>query len=228
MLTNRKLILPYAAPFLAYVFIASAFGDILSIEVNYIIRLILVTSLLTWAWKWYVPIKGPESPFLSVLIGVVAGLIGLILWLLILTPFTDSTDNNTWSGAAFSLRFISAGFLVPVFEEILMRGFVFRLSYQWGEARKQKGNEPLQSVLDDKCINDVYPGAWSWSAIIISTLVFTSGHHVNEWPAAIAFGLLMSFLWILRKDLIVCIVAHSVTNISLAFYVLNTRSWHLW
>lgn len=98
------------------------------------------------------------------------------------------------------------------------------LAFQWGEARRQKKDMPLQFSLDEKNINDVPPGAWSWSAVIISTLVFASVYHFYESPASIIFGLLMSLLWILRKDLIVCIVAHSVTNILLAVYVLKTNS----
>ena len=109
-----------------------------------------------------------------------------------------------------------------------MRGFVFRLAFQWGEAKRQKEDMPLQVALDEKTINDVPPGAWSWTAVVISTIVFASGHHFYEWPAAIVFSLLMTYLWILRKDLIVCIVAHSVTNILLAVYVFKTNSWYLW
>jgi membrane protease YdiL (CAAX protease family) len=228
MITNRRLILPYAAPYLAYVFIASVFVDLISVEANYIVRLVVGVSVLTWAWKWYCPLNGPGSLLKSVLIGIAAGVIGLILWILLLIPFADSFDNDVWTKTAFMLRLLSAGLLVPVFEEILMRGFVFRLAFQWGEARRQKKDEPLQVSLDEKNINDFPPGAWSWTAVVISTFVFVSGHHLYEWPAAIVFSLLMTFLWILRKDLIVCIVAHSVTNILLAVYVLKTNSWYLW
>ncbi len=227
MTTNRSLLLPYFAPYLIYVFIASALGDFVSIEINYAIRIVIVAGVLVWAWKWYIPLKGPNSPFVSVLIGVAAGAVGLILWILLLLPFTDSIDNDAWSGTAFTLRLLSAGFLVPIFEEILMRGFVFRLAFQWGEARRTEEN-PLLFSLDKKSVNDVPPGTWSWAAVVISAIIFTSGHQLYEWPASIAFGLLMAFLWILRKDLIVCIVAHSVTNISLAIYVWKTGSWHLW
>lgn len=105
---------------------------------------------------------------------------------------------------------------------------ILRFALQWDNARKNKEKEPLQIALDERSVNNVEPGAWSWGAVAISTIAFTSGHHMQEWPASIAFGLLMSWLWISRKDLISCIVAHSVTNISLAFYVFYTGSWHLW
>ena len=228
MITNRRLILPYAAPYLAYVFIASALGDFMSIEVNYIVRLIIVIGVLSWAWKWYCPMKGPGSLLKSVFVGIAAGVVGLLLWILFLIPFVDSSESDAWSIASFILRLLSAGLLVPVFEEILMRGFAFRLAFQWGEAKRQGKDMPLQVALDEKTINDVPPGAWSWTAVVISTIVFASGHHFYEWPAAIVFSLLMTFLWVLRKDLIACIVAHSVTNILLAVYVFKTNSWYLW
>lgn len=220
--------MPYAAPFLVYVFVASVFGDKISDEANYIIRIIACLSVLIWAWKWYMPITGPRSPLVSVLTGIVAGLLGLVLWVVLLIPFVGDIDNTAWSGSAFALRLLAAGLLVPVFEELLMRGFVFRLAYQWGEARRLQEDEPLVSSLDEKNIDDVAPGAWSWAAVVISTLVFTSGHNVYEWPASIVYGLLMSLLWIVRKDLLVCIIAHATTNISLAFYVMITGRWNLW
>ncbi len=225
---NRRLLLPYSAPFLAYVLIASALGDFTSFEVNYILRLIATLGLLIWAWKWYFPIKGPRSPFVSVLFGVGAGFLGLVIWVVLLQPFVSPEDSEPWTTTGFMLRLLAAGMLVPVFEELLMRGFIFRLALQWDEARKAKEDEPLQVALDERSVNDVKPGAWTWAAVIISTVVFASGHNVYEWPASIGYGLLMSFLWIVRKDLLSCIVAHSVTNICLALYVLQTESWHLW
>lgn len=228
MITNRRLILPYAAPYLAYVFIASALGDLISVEANYILRMILGAGVLFWAWKWYFPMKGPGSLLISIFVGIAAGVLGLILWILFLTPFVDSFESDSWSTTAFMLRLLSAGLLVPVFEEILMRGFVFRFAYQWGEARHQKKDMPLQVALDENNVDEVPPGAWSWAAVVISTIVFASGHHFYEWPAAIVYSLLMAFLWIVRKDLLVCIVAHSVTNILLAVYVYKTNSWYLW
>ena len=85
-----------------------------------------------------------------------------------------------------------------------------------------------QITLDERSVNSVEPGAWSWVAIVISTLAFTSGHHMQEWLASVVFGLFMAGVWGLRKDLISCIVAHAVTNILLALYVFGTGSWHLW
>lgn len=228
MISNRRLIVPYAAPFLVYVALASLLSDTLSTEVNYVLRFVVCSAVLIWAWKWYFPITGPNSPIGSIVSGIVGGVIGLIVWVLLLTPFANAKDVAPWSTTGFLLRLAAAGLLVPLFEELLMRGFIFRLALQWSEARKGKEDLPLQVVLDERTVNDVRSGDWTWAAVIISTLVFASGHQVYEWPAAIGFGLLMAFLLIVRKDLLSCIVAHATTNICLALYVLKTDSWYLW
>jgi len=228
MIPNHRLLVPYAAPYFAYVLIATVAERFVPMEVNYLLRIIIVSATLLWARKWYFLFKGPKSPAVSVFVGVVAGVAGLILWIVLLTPFASGADAKPWTNSAFVLRLLSAGFLVPIFEEVLMRGFVFRLALQWDEARKSKAKDALQTAFDERSVNDVQQGAWSWAAVIISTLAFTSGHTVPEWPASIAYGLLMAGLYIYRKDLLSCIVAHAVTNIALAFYVFYTGKWYLW
>ncbi len=228
MVTNRQLILPYAAPYLAYVGIASIGEDVLPMEISYPLRIVAVSLLLLWGRRWYCPIRGPRSPWGSIAVGVLAGLIGLVLWIALLAPFTTPADTQPWSLTAFIFRLLSAGLVVPVFEELMMRGFVFRLALQWDTLRKTGADSPLHRALDEHSINEIAPGAWSWMAVFISTLAFTSGHATQEWPAAVAYGLLMALLWIKRQDLIVCITAHAVTNITLAWFVYATGSWQYW
>lgn len=228
MIPNHRLFVAYVAPYFAYVLIASIAGRFVSMEVNYLLRIVIVPFLLLWSRRWFVSFRGPGSPALSVLAGVLFGFAGLLIWIVLLEPFVQPGSVKAWSDSAFILRLLAAGLLVPVFEEVLMRGFVFRLALQWDEARKSKVKDAFQMVMEDRSVNDVEPGVWSWAAVIISTVVFTLGHTVPEWPASIAYGLLMAFLYIWRKDLLGCIVAHAVTNIGLAFYVFHTGKWHLW
>ncbi len=228
MLSNRQLLLPYALPYLAYVAIASLLGEILPKELNYLLRLIVVTALLFWARRWYFSLTGPRSPLGSTVVGALVGLFGAALWIVLLNPFVDPEAATPWSTTAFFLRLTAAGLLVPIFEELMMRGYIFRLALQWDQERKSGNPAPLHTALDDRSINDIQPGAWSWPAIFIATVVFAAGHHTSEWPAAIAYGLLMSWLWVNRKDLLSCIVAHGVTNVALAMYVLFTGHWQYW
>ncbi len=228
-IVNRDLLLPYGVPYLAYVGIAALGGDRISHELSYILKIIIVPLLLIWAWKWYVPIKGPKNPIVSILYGIVFGLIGLVVWCILMAPFIELTAGEPWSKTAFLLRLLSASLIVPVFEEIFMRGYFFRVAYQWDINRKNMGaKEALYETMDNNKIDDVQPGAWSAMAICISTIAFTIGHLTIEWPAAIAYGILMSVLWIIRKDLLSCMVAHGVTNFSLALYVYYTGHWGFW
>jgi membrane protease YdiL (CAAX protease family) len=208
--------------------IASLLATHVPADLNYLLRLIVVPLLLYWAWHWYCPLQGPNSPFVSILVGAAAGLVGLILWIALLAPFVGPGDTPPWSFKAFLLRLLSAGLLVPVFEELMMRGFIFRLTLQWDNARTNKEKRPLHVALNERSINDVNAGNWSWWAVALSTAVFTLGHSLHEWPAAVAYGLFMAFLWISRKDLIACIAAHAVTNIALALYVFATGMWQYW
>ena len=226
--SNRALLLPYGLPYLAYVGIAALGADRISHEVSYILKIIIVPLLLFWAWKWYVPVKGPRTAAGSILYGFIFGLLGLAAWLILMFPFID-LFGESWTGSAFILRLLSASHIVPIFEEYFIRGYIFRAAFQWDENRKSKdGGSALHEMLDNNSIDTVAPGAWSVMAITISTIAFTAGHLMIEWPAAVAYSLLMSLLWIIRKDLLSCMVAHGVTNFFLALYVYSTGHWGFW
>ena len=225
--TNRALLIPYLAPYGVYVVIGSFLGEGMSPEWNYALRILATTPLIIWAWRRYVPLIGPKSGWASAGIGILAGFAGAVLWIALKQPFF-SGGGSELGNLAFSLRLGATGFLVPIFEELLVRGYVFRLALQWDFARKSGAKQPVIIALDEQSINNVTPGAWSVWAVVISTAAFALGHRVPEWPAAIAFSLVMIVLWINRKDLLSCVIAHGVTNISLAYYVLSTGHWGLW
>lgn len=227
MLTYRQLIVPYALPYFVYVGLAALPADILSRDVNYGLRLVVVGALLLWARRWYCDLAGPGRLSASLVWGAVAGLVGLVIWVALLAPFVPP-QGEPWAQGAFWLRLVAAGSVVPVFEELMMRGFVFRLALHWGRERRRGGGAALQTALDERSPNEVRPGEWSWTAVLVSTAVFAAGHGVAEWPAAVAYGLLMCFLWAWRRDLASCIAAHAVTNVALALYVLATGNWQYW
>ena len=227
-ITNRNLVVPYFAPYFAYVTIAILFGGRLPQAWTYGIKLIIVPALMMWAWRRYVPLTGPKRSMTSIAVGIVAGIFGCLLWILLLKPFVNPFEGEAWIGLGFILKLGSVSLVVPIFEELLMRGFIFRVALQWDHARKDGVEDPFKEAFDDDNIMQVEPGAWSLWAVAISTLAFTLGHHVDAWLAAIIYGLLMAGLWIVRKDLLSCIVAHGVTNFTLALYVRSTGQWGLW
>jgi len=227
-LTNRDLVIPYLAPYVVYVVAGSLLQKIISFEWIYAFRIVVVTAILIWAWKWYIPITGPKSRLGSIAAGVFAGLIGCLGWVFLVTYFLEPYQGEPWTQTGFFLRLAAASFLVPVFEEILMRGYIFRVALQWDLARRGASSDPFGQAYEIDNIKDVEPGNWSFWAVVISTLIFTAGHHTGEWVASVFYGILMSVLWIIRKDLLSCIVAHGVTNCALAGYVKYTGKWGFW
>ena len=226
--TNRDLLIPYGVPYFAYVGIALLSHDRLPVNIHYTLKIIIVPLLLYWAWKWYAPITGPKKILGSIFYGIVFGIAGLAIWCLLMAPFIEIT-GNPWSNSGFLLRVFSAALIVPVFEEFFIRGYIFRVALQWDVIREKDAIvSPLNETLDNNHINDVKPGAWSLMAIGISTIAFTAGHLVVEWPAAAAYSILMSILWIIGKDLLSCMVAHGTTNLTLALYVYFTGHWGFW
>ncbi len=227
-ISNRSLLLPYGVPYFAYVGIAVLTQDRVPDEIRYLLKIIIVPLLLFWGWKWYVPLSGPLKRAGSIIYGIIFGLAGLVVWLLLLWPFVE-TGAEPWSKTSFFLRIVAASLIVPVFEELFIRGYIFRVALQWDENRRAQGaGKALDTALDHRHIRDVAPGAWSVAAIAISTIAFSAGHLVVEWPAAIAYSLVISALWIIRKDLLSCVVAHGITNLGLALYVYFTGQWGFW
>ncbi len=97
---NRDLILPYGIPYFVYVGIASLSQDRIPVEIAYALKIIIVPSLLYWAWKWYVPMTGPKKPLNSILYGIVFGLAGLVIWCVLLAPFID-INGEAWADLDF-------------------------------------------------------------------------------------------------------------------------------
>jgi len=225
--SNRDLLLPYCLPLLLYLGIGSLPEDWLSREASYGLRILACGSALAWAWSRYVPLRGPRGILGSAALGTAAGLAGCIVWVALLIPLAP-TGLPAWGLGAFTLRLAAAGLVVPLFEELLMRGYLLRLAVLWDRARRQGHDRPLSLALDERSIADVEPGGWTPLAVVISVAVFTLGHTPPEWPAATVYGLLMAGLWIIRRDLLSCVVAHAVTNVALAFYVRATGQWGLW
>ena len=163
----------------------------------------------------------------SVAVGIAGGVLGTALWVVIKAPFYEA-GGDACAPAAFWARVMASSTVVPVFEELLFRGFVLLGAVQWDQARRAGSKDPLGEALHDCSIADAAPGAWTPAAVAISTIAFAPGHAPGEWPAALAYGLLMAGLWIWRRDLLSCVIAHATTNATLALWVRHSGQWTLW
>jgi membrane protease YdiL (CAAX protease family) len=214
-------------PYFAYVGVLSIPDEWMPRAWTYVLALVASAAAIAWGWRWTLPLTGPRSPLVSVLTGVAGGVLGTLLWVLIKSPFYDA-GGEAVDPAAFWARFAASATVVAIFEEKLFRGMVLLGAVQWDEARKAGSKDPLGDALHDRSIRDVAPGAWTPAALAISTIAFAAGHAPGEWLAASVYGLLMAGLWIWRKDLLSCVVAHGVTNATLALWVLESGQWNVW
>jgi hypothetical protein len=224
--SNRQLLLPALLPYLAYTGVATLAQDVPS-ELDYALRLLACGAALAWAWPRLGPLSGPRPRSGSLLIGGAAGLLGTALWIGLILPFA-APPGPAWQPLPFALRLLAASTVVPLIEERLMRGYLLGLVVQWQQARREARDNPLHRALHEYSVRELEPGAWSTLAVAVSTLLFAAGHQPGEWPAAFAYGLLMAALWIVRRDLLSCVVAHAVTNATLAGIVLVQGRWELW
>jgi len=225
--SNRDLLLPYALPYLAYVGIDAALGSALGRAGTYGVRLAAVAGLLAWGWKRYAPLRGPRSAAASIALGMLAGGVGTALWVGLAWPFIGP-GGEPWSDPDWAMRALGSTALPPLFEELLMRGWLLGVTVQWERARRQGLSRPLDVALDERSIWSLEPGAWTPLALGLSTAVFAFGHAPGHWPAAVAYGLWMCGLWIARRDLVSCVAAHATTNAVLAGYVRASGNWALW
>jgi CAAX prenyl protease-like protein len=162
--------------------------------------------------------------------GVATGVIGIALWIGIsklhleqsvadflptwLQP-GERVGFNPWDqlggglaiAAFLVVRISGIAIVVPLVEELFWRGFLLRWTI-------------------DPDWEKVPIGAFTWQSCLMVTALFTLAH--PEWLAAATYCLLVNGLLYWKKDLWQCVVAHAISNLLLAFYVLATDNWWLW
>ncbi|MBC8143055.1 MAG: CAAX prenyl protease-related protein [Armatimonadetes bacterium] len=214
--------LPYVLPMI--VFLVATQGEAFLPKsvypVAYAVKAVIVTVVLLVCLKtWRHELRFDAK---AVGIGVLAGLIGLPLWLGVdaitpplsflgtrtaYNPFTAIPDA-TLRTVFLATRFFGLAVMVPLMEEVFWRSFLLRF------------------VTDQDKWYTLPVGAFSLAALAFVCAGFGLVH--PEYLAAIVFALLMAGLLRLTKNLLACVVAHGVTNLALGIYVLATGNWQLW
>ena len=164
------------------------------------------------------------------ILAVVVGVVGYGLWVLIcglhperqflslfglqdlwpsrtaFNPFSEISDNlhRTFF---LAMRFTTLALIVPVAEELFLRGFLVR----WIE------DVDFKSVRFDNL---------TWPAILAPTVCSVLTH--PEIVAAIVWFSLVTWLMIRTRSFWNCVVAHMVTNLLLGIHVVATGAWELW
>ncbi len=164
-------------------------------------------------------------------LAVVVGLIGVALWiglcalglesrLYSLLGFTQLNEtrasfdpiNMIGSPALFwlfiLLRFTVLALLVPIIEELFLRGWLAR-------------------YVTDTNWTSVSLCNVSLVGLAVITIYGVAAHPSEALAAAVWFSLIS---WLMKRtgNLADCIVAHATTNLALGIYIMTTGSWTLW
>jgi CAAX prenyl protease-like protein len=209
--------LAFIAPFLIY---AGMIALPLSPGVLFSLRFGIVLVVLLFVSRPYVSLR-PSRPFASTAVGLFVFVIWIAPDLLFhyrhhwlfenfITGHVASSvpPSLRGNGLFLAVRLLSSVALVPVLEEIFWRGWLMR----WWI---------------DRNFLAVRLGTYQAAAFWLVAVLFAS-EHGPYWDVGLLAGIAYN-LWILRTgNLADCILAHAVTNCTLAGYVLVGGQWQYW
>lgn len=194
---------PYLLPLLALMgtaLVTSTFAD--PIDHLYAARIVvaggvmLVFHRVYRAMDWSISWRGPAL-----------GLVVALAWLAPFSPAERPLVAETVSTPWLVARVLGSALVVPLCEELAFRGYLLRR-------------------LQNADFTSVSPRAWTWLALLASSLVFGVLH--GRWLAASLAGLAYAILLVRTGRLGEAVVAHAVTNASIALWVLTTGDWSHW
>jgi len=184
----------------------------------YPVKTIVVGYLLYTFWKQYHELTFRDlSNLRTTLQACGIGLLVFVLW--IKMEWTLSVAgmpqgfNPTYLPGKLTqiimtfIRIAGAVLVVPLMEELFWRSFLIR-------------------YIIDKNFDAVRIGTFSWASFLITVVLFGFEH--NYILAGIMAGILYNLLLYRTHSLVQCVLAHAVTNLSLAIYVVYTGKWHFW
>ena len=190
--------------------------------ISYVAKTLVVAALLVMLRRHYTKVRWNHW-----WLGVIVGVVGIFQWVPmqlwlqnhfeffkppapgdVFDPYRDIADP-TLRLAFLGVRVAGAVLLVPVMEELFWRDYLWRQILAPNDFK-------LASV-----------GEWGWAPFLIVPAAFAFVHG-NWWLTSVVWALMIGALLVYTKSLGACIIAHAVTNLLLAAYVLRTADWAFW
>ena len=175
---------------------------------KYALRVLVGLSLLLILrpWRWYEPLRFRHVP-MAILVGVIV----FVAWIFIPSKHSESTgsiyDPAVCGWAMTLIRLAGSAFVISFIEEFFWRGFLYR----W-------------LIKPDFIHLDL--GTFRSGMFLLVSLLFGIEHH--EWLPGILAGLLYGGLLIKTRDIWAVGIAHALTNLLLAGYVIATGRYYFW
>jgi uncharacterized protein len=233
----------YIAPFVIYV---AMIALPLPPEILFPVRFVIVLAAILWLSRPYLSLK-PSHTLASTVVGIAVFLLWIGPDVLFGTAYRHFWlfDNSIFGHAGSSLppaaqrnpfflavRVLSSIALVPVLEELFWRGWLMRWLIHREFLKVPLGTYRAGAFWTFAMRFTSQSHRWEirasiWWAFWIVALLFAS-EHGPYWDVGLLTGIAYN-LWIIHtKNLADCILAHSITNLSLAIYVLIAGQWQYW
>ena len=145
------------------------------------------------------------------------GLLVFMLWIRMDWALTASTAPQGFNPSLLpgrnipilmtSIRIAGAVLVVPLMEELFWRSFLIR-------------------TIIDKDFDTIPMGTFTWASFLITVVLFGLEH--NYILAGVMAGVFYNVLLYRTKSLAQCVLAHAITNLALAWYVVATGKWQFW
>lgn len=231
--TFQQLLIPYLGPYFIYVALSSLPDGFIAPGLSQLLKLVATVLLMGIYFRTY---RFGRLTAGNVMVSLLAFPVALVAWLgmLLLIKWmgvadgSENTAARVTSDLYFWVRLFNSVVLVAVFEELLMRVYVMQWLFQADGQREKKGI--LSALLDTLELHPIRLTALPLSrfSVIGATLVFTAGHHLHEYPAAIAYFLFTTWLYKKTGSLWVCILVHGLTNLAIGLLVRYAGMGWLW
>lgn len=145
------------------------------------------------------------------------GLLVFVLWIQMGWTFGAAATPQGFNPTLFPdmglqivmtvLRICGAVLVVPLMEELFWRSFLIRY------------------IIDNNFVT-VRIGTFTWASFLVTVGLFGLEH--NYILAGIMAGVAYNLILYRTRSLAQCILAHAVTNLALAIYVVFTGKWQFW
>ncbi len=178
----------------------------------YTLQILIVGYVLFAYRKKY---RSEITPSFSIL-PIIAGVAVFLIWIGLEGHFPQlgeskinrfNLENKYMLGYLLTIRLIGSSFVVPLMEELFWRSFCLRYFIS-NEFKK------------------VPIGQFTWVSFAITSIAFGFEHY--RWLPGILAGIIYAGVLYKRKNLFDPIIAHTVTNFLLGWYVISTENYGYW
>lgn len=170
-------------------------------------------SLRAWLGRptWWPPLLGAALVVPWIVLATLqrdAGWSGSIGERAAFDPFTAFGGTTPLASAFLGLRFLGLVAIVPLAEEVFLRGFLMRFA-----VREEFWKVPFGTLT---------------AAAAGACAIYAAASHPAEAVAAVGWFAVVSGIAASTRKPIDCVLAHAGTNLALGAYVVATGNWWLW